>query len=155
MLLGFMQRFPWKVNGEPEPTHFRERILAGAGYYLDPSLPQFKEKVHTFRLDPHGRWKADRKIEMVYRGAGYKILDHFNKGISELEKCVSTQKIEITDPWDLGTSGFIKIDGRIIEDPQEYMTIAQNDGFKDVFHFTKWFKKPFSGKIIHWSDLRY
>lgn len=92
MILGFKQKFPWG-----EPTYFREKILL-------PTKPRilaygaaetWYPKIHTMRSDPHNRWKAGRSIQMVYRGPNYSIQDHFNKGIPELEKCVSTQKVKI------------------------------------------------------------
>lgn len=164
MTLGFKQKFPWG-----EPTNFREKILAGVGRKevtvstsLHTSIPQFhtgyeitessfKPKIHTFRSDPTNRWKAGRKIEMVYRGAGYKILDHFNKGIPELEKCVSVQSIVITNhPSWLD----IVIDDKPMKE-DVINQIVQNDGFDSFDSFCKWFKKDFSGKIIHFTDLRY
>jgi hypothetical protein len=105
MILGFMQKFPWKgEDKQPVPTNFREKILAGA--LLIPSTASRigskgllhmiqHPKLHTMRLDPHNRWRAGMGIQMVYRGPKYSILDHFNKGIPELEECVSVQNIEI------------------------------------------------------------
>lgn len=181
MTLGFKQQFPWK-----EPTNFREKILAGFGmirwelngkwYITDLNRynaeqkyngeesnlqPDFKPKLHTLRADPYDRWKAGRKIEMVYRGAGYKILDHFNKNIPELEKCVSVQKIRIsgivpapdhgkgiyTDPE--AYFPLIEIDGKSINytyknGSYEYckeltLKLANNDGFASITELCKWF----------------
>src|SRR6478736_3464829 len=115
MILGYKRFFDSKKQ---QPTHFREKILAGVGkawltmlyphddykkFEDDPNRsfataagPIFhKPKYHTLRLDPHDRWKAGMSTQMVYRGANYKIASHFNKGVGELEKCVSTQKIVI------------------------------------------------------------
>lgn len=178
MILGFKQQFPWK-----EPTYFREKILAGVGineskiievtsnlYGKPPvfhdgykiSEGNFKPKLHTFREDPHNRWKAGMSIQMVYRGKNYSIADHFNKGIPELEKCKSVQKIKL---WVTGSLGELKdgqreqiikvhaiIDGKRIENTER---LVINDGFDDVLQFANWFKKPWEGKILHWSDLRY
>lgn len=163
MTLGFKQQFPWG-----EPTKFREKVLAVVNYMeiVDKvpvradsdhhmiTVKAHHPKLHTFRADPHNRWKAGRRIEMVYRGAGYRILDHFNKGIPELEKCVSTQKIKID--W-IPVSGkhivmSVLVDGKMITDID---SLAANDGFSSKENFMKWFKKPFEGKIIHWTDLRY
>lgn len=164
-----------KLKGAP--TYFREKILLGAGYgvirllegkdkIVKPSSIQLQAiakigninpKLHTLRADPHDRWKAGRKIEMVYRGAGYKILSHFNKGIPELEKCVSTQKVEIKygDKKVYGFYGVIvAIDGRILNE-DERRVLAINDGFDSLDHFYRWFNKDFTGKILHFSNLRY
>ncbi len=161
MTLGFKQTFPWG-----EPTYFREKIIL-AGCNATPGvqvLCDFSEgfqrlpkvnlypKLHTFRADPHDRWKAGRKIEMVYRGAGYKILDHFNKDIPELGTCISTQNIQIIRDPHFGC--LIQVDGRQLG-MATIQDLVQNDGFNSTDDFLKWFKKDWSGKIIHWTDFRY
>lgn len=192
MILGFMQQFPWSTKKSPTPTNFREKILAGAHQSHEillqdgritahklVGLLRLHPKIHTMREDPHNRWKAGRKIEMVYRGAGYKIIDHFNKGIPELGNCKSTQQIRIAWSGDdsediIGVLSkaigiqrkhlVIIVDGKEVAeftftdsavgstDPQ---SIIKKDGFDDPFQFAKWFKKDWSGKIIHWTDFRY
>lgn len=153
MTLGFKQQFPWATKDKPAPTNFREKILAS----IDGG-PIYTPKFHTMRLDPHNRWKAGRKIEMVYRGAGYKIIDHFNKGIPELGKCVSVQKIEIkVHPY--GSEGGSIYDISIDDGPmltrEQASVLATNDGFDSLYDFEKWFNKDFTGKIIHFTNLRY
>lgn len=189
MVLGFKQQFPWATKNSPAPTYFREKILHSVGLMreggpivkYDPNqfIGVMGKKIHTMRLDPRNRWKAGRKIEMVYRGAGYKILDHFNKGIPELGNCKSTQQIRIAWSGDdsediIGVLSkaigiqrkhlVIIVDGKEVAeftftdsavgstDPQ---SIIKKDGFDDPFQFAKWFKKDWSGKIIHWTDFRY
>jgi len=160
MILGFKQQFPWK-----EPTNFREKILYGVGQAIWLTPRQIKKfpKIHTMREDPTNRWKAGRKIEMVYRGAGYKIIDHFNKGIPELEVCTGVQKIKLWLTGSLGDFGadgkreqIIQIhaivDGKRLDQPE---LIIPNDGFEDILQFSRWFTKPWEGKIIHWTDFRY
>lgn len=189
MNLGFKQTFPWG-----EPTYFREKILLGAGYgilrdtdevdhVIKPtsihlqviySFGQIVPKLHTFREDKHDRWKAGRTIQMVYRGKNYSIKDHFNKDTPELQKCVSTQKIEIVNgnhlshiPKKLGFMDciivrgvefhnlwMVSIDGVALVE-EDIIKLAINDGFEDAHHFFKWFNKDWEGKIIHWSSLRY
>jgi len=174
MTLGFMKSFPWKVDKQPVPTYFREKILAGVDripvdFYdtqQSKSMPYENDtlvpKKHTIRLDPHNRWKAGRKIEMVYRGSGYRIIDHFNKDIPELEKCVSVQRIKIK--WDIINVNdipkkvpFIVIDGALFDpgvDGKEYERFALNDGLTWE-QFCRWFKSDFEGNIIHFTSLRY
>lgn len=165
MNLGFKQYFDHKKQ---EPTYFREKILAGVGLTTDAPLAHLEPptrhgwapKLHTIRLDPHNRWKPGMSIQMVYRGPKYSILDHFNKGIPELEKCVSVQKIEIRwwkntvlrkrFPW----IKFVKVDGRLLN-PDEYFKLIRNDGFDSTPQFQKWFNEDFTGKLIHWTDLKY
>lgn len=178
MTLGFKQQFPWATKDKLAPTNFREKILAGVGYVIFKGAPMsierglsyetfnqfdaFQKKIHTMRADPTNRWKAGRKIEMVYRGAGYKIIDYFNKGIPELERCVSVQKVELK--W-VNLSGIavvpppvkelhIFIDGRRLEG-KEIWDLAVNDGFTDLADFARWFNKDWEGKIIHWTNFRY
>jgi hypothetical protein len=169
MTLGFMQHFPWKENKTPVPTNFREKIICPwvkiyENTYPNPTELFFAPKLHTFREDKHNRWKAGMSIQMVYRGPKYSILDHFNKGIPELEKCVSTQKVKIwytgyldRETLDEIVKLNITIDGKRI-DASQFDTIAKNDGFKDTLQFCNWFNKinvVWQGKIIHWTDLRY
>lgn len=200
MILGFMQKFPWTENKQPVPTNFREKILLGVDRYVIQDdttgiqtvsgkswkakyvgqIAGIKPKLHTMRLDPHNRWKAGRKIEMVYRGAGYKILDHFNKGIPELEECVSVQDIRINfGPPDNHTNtayelsrlckisigdglfwiGYVLKNGENVcalrTDREKIEMLAHNDGFANSNDFFRWFKKDWSGFILHWTDLRY
>ncbi len=149
-----MQRFKWKgPDGQPEPTNFREKILAS----IDGG-PIYTPKLHTIREDKPNRWKAGRKIEMVYRGAGYRIVDHFNKGIPELEKCVSVQKIEIKWESFVGLEKpalNVQIDNARSLTTADITRLAINDGFRDIDQFCRWFSKDFTGNIIHWPDLKY
>ena len=184
MLLGFMQKFPWKgEDKQPVPTNFREKILAGAGYLMSSQILSdeiknklgvithpdsiYTPKIHTFREDPYNRWKLGMSIQMVYRGPKYSILDHFNKGIPELERCVSVQKIKIEwfsyhmKPLEImsikgGTSRVpvVKIDDRELSG-MELEKLAANDGFDSVEDFFRWFKRDWSGKCLHWTDFRY
>lgn len=201
MILGFYEYFDKKKT---QPTWFREKILLGGGQMVilpehhivhDKNKPGYishiskvpvdiNAKLHTLRLDPYDRWRAGMSIQMVYRGPKYSIKDHFNKGIPELEKCKSTQNVEIKwykDKSEIGEIatmiGIKHKDVKVSFDGKECIHVAfsdgglscagvgydrlvhgnfsQNDGFHDVYGFFKWFNKDFSGKIIHWSDLRY
>ena len=93
---------------EQEPTYFREKIILGStgakpctkvlcdfteGFHKFAKI-EIYPKLHTIRLDPHNRWKAGRSIQMAY-GVRTKNYNNFNKGIPELETCVSVQNIEI------------------------------------------------------------
>jgi len=157
MILGFKQQFPWK-----EPTNFREKILYGVGraIWLTPRQIKKFAKIHTMREDPHNRWKPGMSIQMVYRGPKYSILDHFNKGIPELEKCVSVQQIKIQwITFTVAEKSFqaidITIDGGKSLRSDQIMILAANDGFNSVEDFMRWFNKDWEGKIIHWTDFRY
>lgn len=188
MTLGFKEFFPWSTKDNPAPTYFREKILASAGYmWLTMIYPQGKgkpviegesfakkgcilhqKKLHTIRAG--SRWKAGDIMHMAY-GVRTKNYQQFNKGIPELERVKSVQKIEIKylTPSEKksmeGTSYYnpeIYIDGKFF---RNYNMIAINDGFtndpdlrygKDaVEYFLRWFSKDFTGQIVHWTDLRY
>lgn len=182
MILGFKQKFPW---GEPTNFREKILSGAGydVGFYIIPgekgmvdatkipviaksktgiSVFGFKPKIHTFREDKYDRWKPEMNIQMVYRGPKYSIIDHFNKDIPELEKCKSIQKIKL---WVTGCLGEIEngqrqqitkvqaiVDGKRIENTED---LVKNDGFESVIEFSRWFSKPWEGKIIHWTDFRY
>ncbi len=135
MILSFKKQFPWKA-----PTNFEQRILSGS-------------KIHTIREDPHGRWKAGRKIHFA-TGVRTKNYNCFKEGV-----CTSVQSIHI-NYFIIGA--FIKrldivIDGRIVLNRDCEITdlLAINDGFNLTENFFKWFDSDFSGKIIHWTDFRY
>lgn len=181
MILGFKEFLDTKKK---KPTYFREKILtcaameklrienpARVSYPLEgvpvQQLPSglkvpFRAKLHTIREDSHDRWKPGMSIQMVYRGAGYKIIDEFNKGIPELSKCVSIQELKLwrvagrsrndIDYTKFETKIMCTIDGHRFDD---FEKLALNDGFESVEDFFAWFKKDFTGKIIHFTNLRY
>lgn len=104
-------------------------------------------KIHTIREDKGNRWKAGKLIHFV---TGYK---QFKTG-----KCVSVQVVEITyheciDPGE-GDLFEVKIDGHV-QNLAQIMRLCAFDGFDTIAEFMDWFNKDFSGKIIHWTDLRY
>lgn len=184
MILGFKQHFPWH-----EPTFFREKILLGAGktviipemnVVMDNKKPGYvshvsqnpilKPKLHTMREDKHNRWKPGMSIQMVYRGPKYSIKHEFNKGIPELSKCVSTQKVEIYYSDMNGTKSVsIHIDNELFGvvnftdegkpyfglDEKEMKQFMYNDGFDSPEDFFRWFNKDWTGKLIHFTDLKY
>jgi hypothetical protein len=112
------------------------------------------EKKHTIREDKSDRWHAGRMIQLWWGNPrNVKNSPHF---IME-RQCISIQRIEI-EYQELKQNGMvipvIKIDGH----PIFYWTkesIALNDGFNSLHDFFDWFNKDFTGKIIHWTNLRY
>jgi len=110
-------------------------------------------KIHTFRLDPHDRWKAGRSVQGA-TGVRTKHYKEFFRGL-----CYSVQPVKIR--WVNFEAGSKKvrylgifIDGRKL-DSSEFHSLAVNDGFKDIVAFMHWFDKDFSGKIIHWTKFKY
>lgn len=133
----------------------------------------FKPKRHTIRQDKSNRWKAGRKIQMVYRGPKYSIADHFNKCIPELEECRLVQSITIKwrrptwlqkqygnaiPPFTVKIKNqyvFIYIDQKLIGH-KTLRELAINDGFDSITDFLKYFKKSIIGwKILHWTACQY
>ena len=118
--------------------------------------PQFKQpildgtKIHSIREDKHKRWKIGRLIHFA-TGVRTKLYQQFL-----LRTCMGTQKIKIE--YDnippIGDSATVMIDGEFLDfDGMELL--AKNDGFESISDFFEWFNKDFSGKIIHWTNLKY
>ena len=128
MILNFLKGFA--VDGKRKPTNFEEKIKKGI-------------KLHTIRWDEKGRWKEGNKIHFS-TGARTRNYNCFKEG-----KCTGTQTVEIKDR-DVWVDG-LKMTWDEIED------LAINDGFDDITDFWAWFDQysPFSGKLIHWTGLRY
>jgi hypothetical protein len=130
--------------------------------------PQFKEpilkgtKKHSIRIDKHNRWIPGRQIQFA-TGVRTKKYNEFKEGW-----CRSTQSIEIGYKSD--GNKIVWIDDYIFycsvktckkclasspERRKQMLTLAQNDGFINIMHFFFWFNKDFTGKIIHFTDLKY
>jgi len=128
MILGFLKGF--YVNGKRKQTNFEEKIKKGI-------------KLHTIRGDEKNRWSKGRKIHFA---TGTRTLQYncFKEGV-----CTGTQKIEISDRR-------VFIDGTMLS-LEKLEELSINDGFDCLDDFWWWFDQyqPFTGKIIHWSDLRY
>jgi uncharacterized protein YqfB (UPF0267 family) len=129
MLLGFKKRF-------------EEPILEGT-------------KIHTLREDVNNRWKRGNKIHFA-TGVRTKDYHQFKEG-----EVVSTQRVFMTYAY--GCDLEISIDGKELNSFREKEILALNDGFDSWMEFFEWFyaaikadpDEQFSGKIIHWTDLRY
>jgi hypothetical protein len=134
MVLGFKEQFV-------------DRILNGS-------------KIHTIREDSKSRWKQGRVIQMA-TGVRTKKYNKFTEQI-----CISTQKFQII--WNIpfgeeykGRLFKVFIDDRCMNNnfwhTKESMleVIARHDGFDSVNDFLDWFSEDFTGKLIHWTDLKY
>jgi len=146
MILGFQTKFPWGTE-----TNFKKKILE-------------KKKKHTIRIDQHQRWKKGNSIQFA-TGARTKRYHQFEEG-----ECKSTQKIVIEEVdyekdgnyiYKINVRGAefvkafcVKVDDGLL-DWKDIVTLAHNDGFETTDDFFKWFIDGFSGKIIHWTDLKY
>jgi hypothetical protein len=173
MILSFSTKFP---NGTP--TRFIEKIWDGLinnnlvsvrefTTFLNNYVDKFNDvwdstdggffnpKLHTIRKDEHSRWKPEMKIHFTV----------FNRSKNSFQfapviECKSVQKIEIqylplTFNWvhKLPYPVSVTIDGNSANDRIE--ELALNDGFDSIADFLDWFNTDFTGKIIHWTDLKY
>lgn len=122
--------------------------------------PRFHAKIldgtkkHTIRDDVFNRWHAGMKMHQSsgVRTKQYKLL--------RLDTCTGTQRIEIIYR---SNAVFIKIDEKHFYNSLDthynnilrIVELSQNDGFDSVEDFFNWFNKNYTGKLIHWTDLRY
>jgi hypothetical protein len=149
MILGYKQYFPFNR----EPTNFLMKILKGT-------------KIHSIRKDIHNRWKPDLLIHHAY-GVRTKNYQCFKE---DQCKCVQTISIEYLEEREIFSFLVaervleldeylykrvrVNIGGRYVSE-RIVNELARNDGFDSIIDFFRWFNKPFTGKIIHWTDLRY
>ena len=138
MLLTFKKHYD-----DGSATHFETDIKSGL-------------KKHTIREDAHNRWKAGNKIHFWSGNPRNTHLNPFPFNVEGCDTCISTQEIFIHP--DFGPSGgiysFVVVDNRQLS-PDEVLVLALNDGFASARQFYKYFGKDFTGKIIHWTDLKY
>ncbi len=172
MDLSFSERWPKHMPAHlaGQPTNFIEKVYEGlfTNYLAEPmdyvehhwaylekfnrkwdsaeSPMSFLPKMHTIREDKHNRWKPGIKIHPVINS---RTKDRFQFAPTLL--CVSVQEVVIE--WVNGWFT-ICVDGRPLN-LADKARISFNDGFDSIEHFKSWFSKDFSGKIIHWTDLKY
>lgn len=146
----------WKSIEQSKPELERLRAEYAKAYeekfdcLWDGSLtkPDLMPKPHTIREDAKDRWHPGKLIHMVV----------FNRTKNQFQfapvlVCTAVQKFEITAETN-DVPPQVYIDGRwlVIDEIEQ---LAKNDGFETVDEFFKYFNKDFTGKIIHWTDLRY
>lgn len=159
---------PFSTELHGKPTYFVEKIhkcFSLREIYmiaaLDPSIHYPKDynfvakdkkaaKLHTIREDAKDRWKAGTKIDF-FINCRQKDMFRFAPRIP----VVSTQTIEIiADNFEFMNDYQIKIDGKLLSF-DEQLELALNDGFDCLLHFFLYFNTDFTGKLIHWTDLKY
>lgn len=145
--------------GEKQGYHSADIILI----YID----EVKPKLHTIREDKNDRWKPGVMIDF-FINARQKNMFRFAPRIP----VVSTQEIFMTEKGG-NLEIYIAKEGSYIDYDDKYIywetkeQLAINDGFDSYQNFEKYFveriyankkktgNKWFSGKIIHWTDLKY
>lgn len=103
-------------------------------------------KKHTMREDLSDRYKVGCKLHM-YVNNRQKTAFNFLPVI----ECVSIQRCTIQY---IDNTPQIHVDGKMLK-CFEIKKLAKNDGFDSVEDFFKWFNKDWTGKIIHWTSLKY
>jgi hypothetical protein len=173
MKLAFSTHFPKdKDTLSNTPTHFVEKIwqslltdnvesgLLEFSKKLKEALPiigkmqvgDFHPKRHTLRRDEKNNWKAGDKIHTVIHNRTPKRFQ-----FAPTIKCIAIQKAEII--WH--DQDNVKLDnpGIFIEDRKlteiEELQLVKNDGFKSTSDFFQYFNEDWTGKIIHWTNLKY
>lgn len=165
MTLGFSTQWPKQMDKlTGKPTYFVEKTTNCLKDVLSDHLPikykpesynlcaswEVNNKLHSIREDKSNRWKAGNDIHFVINN---RTPERFQ--FAPVVKCISVQKIEIKHvdddgfPW---ANPVVYIDGKWFT---EVEILAKNDGFESVDQFFAWFNKDFTGKIIHWTDLKY
>lgn len=129
---------------------------------------EFTPKLHTIREDKTNRWKQGMNIDFFIN---VRKKDMFR--FAPVLPVVSVQKIDIK--WSsCKTQMNICIDGikfAVFKNhydgegwrdlylpnnmPPRGLNLVINDGFDTIEDFFAYFDKDFTGKIIHWTDLRY
>ena len=164
--------FSTQLNGKP--TYFVEKIHKSFRIHevnmkaaIDPRIhytadynfvakDKFTAKLHTIREDKNDRWKRGTKIDF-FINCRQKNMFRFAPRIS----VISTQHVFMTY-WGNDIIQ-ISVSGRELFGHNERLEFAINDGFDTWEDFFNYFypiiekskDKCFSGKVIHWTDLRY
>lgn len=170
--------FSTQLNGKP--TYFVEKIwetILQKGIQIKmndflelgrKALPKnyivgtHKPKFHTMREDSKDRWKVGTLIDF-FINCRQKNMFRFAPRIP----VVSIQKIEIKYSGGEINTVDIYIDEQCyvanysdsynssLQRQRKVETLAQNDGFDTVEEFFAYFNEDFTGKLIHWTDLKY
>jgi hypothetical protein len=111
-------------------------------------------KKHTLREDKKNRYYAGC---LLHLSTGVRTKNH--RRLKDTV-CTGIQRIQIR----YGSGGYqdvfayqdveVTVDGRSLGSG-EIGELAKNDGFETSDDFFRWFNKDYTGKIIHWTNLKY
>ncbi len=176
MTIGYTTHWPKSMGPEyaGKPNEFVSKIwesiypnyIDKTSEYSVPNLPKEyydsfykdlihwerqKPKLHTMRHDAKDRWKVGMKIHPVINN---RTKDRFQ--FAPILEVKGIQKIDIANPYPNNDDymGNVWVDNRKLNSI-ELDELILNDGFPSVEAFFRWFNKDWSGKIIHWTDLKY
>jgi hypothetical protein len=131
-----------------------------AEVYLIPDLIDLHPKITTIREDKADKWEKGRLIHPVINNRSK---NRFQ--FAPILSCISVQKIEIKYTHATFADDQVPrvyIDGKLYFNPNgnevhwgDMKRLARNDGFEDTGDFFCYFYKDFTGKIIHWTNLKY
>lgn len=140
MIVSYKQKFPWK-----EPTNFKEKILAGT-------------KIHTIREDRSNRWHQGLTMQHCYYKGGMSPDFFFESEYKWQQPIMIFWKEGVKEEngyhFRSGLVPTVMISGTIAS-KETIEQLARNDGFDSGLMFLKYFNKDFSGKILHWTNLKY
>lgn len=168
--------FSTQLNGKP--TYFVEKIHKSFRIHevnmkaaIDPSIhytadynfvakDKLPAKLHTIREDKKERWKPGTKIDF-FINCRQKNMFRFAPVLPVL----SVQKVHIMWFNTFGTNvarvfiddesfACVKFEKEMIV-TGKILEFAKNDGFDSIEDFFAYFNEDFTGKIIHWTDLKY
>lgn len=130
------------------------RLLIGSGF-PDYGQMMINSKDHTIREDRHNRWKACMDIHFVINNRSPKRFQ-----FAPVVKCVLVQEIKIDYYLGPDIDPQIFIAGKIFYSERigvdfGLRDLAVNDGFDGISSFLDYFDRNFTGKIIHWTNLKY
>jgi hypothetical protein len=120
------------------------------------TIKEVNPKDHTMREDSKERWN-DYCLIHFFINARTKLMFLF----APVLRVKSTQKVQILYK---GLFVAVAIDGFLFYSSSDnslgqgslvMLQLAKNDGFDTIEDFFAYFNKDFTGKIIHWTDLRY
>lgn len=157
-IITFSTSFQTKHPRKGEPTFFVEKIFSG----LAENFPDWRMPKDFTKYDWHTYYNNRRhKIHTIRQGSRFKAGEKFSPRIWSEKPYMSKQIIfseDLTithiDRFEFNRYHFILNYERIEFDDERLITIAANDGL-NVQDFVAWFKKPFIGQIIHWTDYKY
>lgn len=143
----FIQKIWRSIRGKYE---IRSYIYSTHTKYFAPNelREKLKPKLHTIREDKNNRWKPGVMIDF-FINTRTKDMFRFAPRIP----VVSTQKIVIeynpgkSYPW-------VWVDERLLN-RIKLINLVENDGFDSIEDFFEYFNTDYTGKIIHWTDLKY
>ena len=115
----------------------------------------YGEKIHTIRNDFGNRFRTGRTIHAWYKNPRNKSSNPYHFSTFE---CISTQtiliKYEEYNVKDIVHIPRIFVDGLELSF-DKIKLLAVNDGFENLGDFLQWFNSNYSGKIIHFTNLKY